>query len=105
MFYELIEIAILVLLWIFDGAADLCVGEALPDHRSTGGRQSPIRRAWRQMGSSEVVILMTCDALLCRNTVAICASAYIHRVRMTVISLARKVALRVTVHASRMPQH
>src|ERR1700731_4206993 len=48
---------------------------------------------------------MTGAAFFGSHSVTVRTSTHIHGVRMSVIALPRKVSLRMTVHAARVPQH
>src|SRR5882724_8162577 len=80
------------------------VAQALPNHRHFTGRQMPARRPWREMKAIEIVILMAGAALDNVGPVSIRPTLDLHGVRMAVITLARIVAGRMTVHTSRMTQ-
>src|ERR1700758_2633632 len=78
------------------------VVEPLPNHRGRRGWQAPIGRARRHMQTFQIVVLMTCAALYSERAISIRASAHLHRVRVTIVSLPRKVAGRMAIHAARM---
>jgi hypothetical protein len=50
----------------------------------------------------QIVVLMTCAALYSERAISIRASAHLHRVRVTIVSLPRKVAGRMAIHAARV---
>ena len=54
------------------------------------------------MQTFQIVVLMTCAALYSERAISIRASAHLHRVRVTIVSLPRKVAGRMAIHAARM---
>jgi len=56
------------------------------------------------MRTGEIMVLMARAAFFSGHAVAFRASSYVHRVRMAIIALPRKVATRVTIHTPRMPQ-
>src|SRR5580692_10898881 len=62
----------------------------------------PIGRSRRHMQSVQIVILMTCAALYSERAISIRATAHQHRVPVTIVSLPRKVACRMTIHAARV---
>src|ERR1700746_1914684 len=76
--------------------------EPLPNHRGRRGWQAPIGRARRHMQAVQIVVLMTCAALDSERAISIRAAAHLHRVRVTIVSLPRKVAGRMAIHAARM---
>src|SRR6266481_8907070 len=102
---ELLDVPVLTLLGIFDRLANLRVSQALPDHRSACRRQTPVWRAGRQVCANKIVVLMTGTAFLRSHAVTFRPTPDVHCVRMPVITLTRKVSVRVTVHTPRMPQH
>src|SRR5437868_5358144 len=65
----------------------------------------PLRRSRRRMYAHQVVVLVTGAALDRIQSVPIGSAPDLHRMLMPVISLARKVSGRVTVHAARMAQY
>lgn len=101
---ELIEIPVAVLLWIFNGFTKLRVGEALPDHRHSRGRQTPAGSAGGKVRAREIVILMAGTAFFRSDSKAGGAAANVHGVRMPVIALAGKISLGMAVHAARASQ-
>src|SRR5260370_34174445 len=60
---ELLDVPVLVLLGILDRLANLRVGEALPDHRSTHRRQTPVWCAGTKLCAIKIVVLMTGTAV------------------------------------------
>lgn len=54
------------------------------------------------MQAVQIVVLMTCAALYSERAISIRASAHLHRVRVTIVSLPRKVAGRMAIHAARV---
>ena len=54
------------------------------------------------MQAVQIVVLMTCAALYSERAISIRAAAHLHRVRVTIVSLPRKVAGRMAIHAARM---
>src|SRR5438105_5710836 len=85
--------------------AELGIAEPLRDHRRTSRRQTPILGTRRQMCAGKVVVLMTRGALFRGHSMTVGAAPHIHYVRMPIIALTRKVAARMAVHTSWMPQH
>src|SRR5215471_19813073 len=84
-----------ILLWVFDLFADFSVAAVLPDHGRCCGRKSPTRCAGRHVQSGKIVVLVASSTLFCRNSEAIGSATHVHRVRMTIISLAREIPCRV----------
>jgi hypothetical protein len=56
------------------------------------------------MRSRQVVVLMAGGAFLSGDSVAFPTPQHVHGMGMSVISLTRKIALRMAIHAARMPQ-
>src|SRR6201997_5015238 len=78
------------------------VVEPLPNHRGRRGWQAPIGRARRHMQTFQIVVLMTCAALYSERAISIRAAAHLHSVPVTIVSLPRKVARRMAIHAARV---
>src|SRR6201987_4990506 len=76
--------------------------EPFPNHRGRRRWQAPIGRARRHMQTFQIVILMTCAALYSERAISIRAAAHLHRVPVTIVSLPRKVARRMAIHAARV---
>src|ERR1700757_999330 len=76
--------------------------EPFPNHRGRRRWQAPIGRARRHMQTFQIVVLMTCAALYSARAISIRAAAHLHRVPMTIVSLPRKVARRMAIHAARV---
>src|SRR5260370_42710766 len=60
---QLIEVAVLVLLRVLNGTANLRVAKALPSHWRGWRRNSPIGRAQRQWRARGIMVLMARAAL------------------------------------------
>ncbi len=105
MFDDLIDIAIAILLAIFEELAELAVGEALADHRDFRRGQVPVRRAGRRVHAFNVMVLMASTAFQRRHAVSLWAPRNIHRVAVTVVSLPRKISRGVAIHTAWMAEH
>src|SRR6266576_405785 len=91
-----------VLFWIFDLPADLSGRPAFPDHRHARWGQMPVWRSGGHVQSGDVVLLMTSVALLSKLAFPIRSATYILNVYVSIITLARKVASRMTIKTTRM---
>ncbi len=89
--FQLIEVAVLVLLRVLNRTANLRVAKALPNHWRGWRRESPIGRTGRHVRASEIMVLMARAALFGGHPVTFRAAADVHGVRMPVISLPRGV--------------
>jgi hypothetical protein len=65
----------------------------------------PAGRAWGRVLSFEVVVLVAGAAFYGDDAVTVGTAANVHRVRVLVVALARKVSGGMAIHAARMMQH
>jgi hypothetical protein len=64
--------------------------------------------AWRSRGhvlSFEVLILVTAAAGHGGDSISIATAPHVHGVRMSIVSLPRKVSVGMAIHTARMMQH
>src|SRR5580704_17291904 len=78
------------------------VVKALPNHQRGGRWQMPTGSTRRHMQPFPIVILMARTALYDERAVSSRATAHLHRVPVTIVSLPRKVAGRMAIHAARV---
>jgi hypothetical protein len=64
----------------------------------------PIRRSLRRICARQIVVLATAAAFDRIHAMPIRPAPDLHRMRMAIVSLTRKVSRRVAIHATRMAQ-
>src|SRR5262249_31166539 len=94
-----------ILFWVFDLFADFSVAAALPDHGRCRWRKFPARRPRGHVQSGQVLLLVTRGTFFRRHTAPVHSASHIHRMRMTIVALARKLSGRVAIQTARMAQH
>jgi hypothetical protein len=62
----------------------------------------PIGRTRRHVQANQIVVLVARAAFNGIQAVPVCSTVNLHRVSMAIISLARKISLRVAIHTARM---
>ena len=91
-----------VLFGIFDLITNLPGSAALPNHRHRGGRQMPVWCSRRHVQPRNVLFLMACAALLTIFSIPVNSPLYVLDVNVSIVTLTREVASRMTIEATRM---
>src|SRR4029453_4252565 len=103
--YDLRNGFAIVLLGIFELLANLPIGFSFPNHGHIWLWQMPVWCARRHVEPGDVFSLMTRAALLSGYALPDWSTFDVLCVRMTVVSLSRKVAIGVTVETPWMFEH
>src|SRR6185369_4792200 len=101
--YDLLHGTLSVLFRILEQRAELPIAHALPDHGHFRSWKMPLRRSRRRMDSREVTSLMAGAAFDRVEALPVGSAPNLHGVRMAVVSLPRKIAGGMAVHAAWMP--
>jgi hypothetical protein len=97
----LLDAAMSVLPRILEQFAKVAVGQPFPNHWRLGRGQVPIQRSRRHVDPRQVMVLVTTTALNRIPSLPVGSAPDLHRMLMAVVSLARKISARVTIHAAR----